>query len=156
MKELTQYEMKHRTKPTKVDGFTTEATYREIQRSIVAHGLDDIKIRISRERTERGEKLSYRERSPDNLNKRGKTYIALTREDFQNIMAYRTAAVESGTVEYRPKSGKRQLEAFLFKTRQKDVVTPDGVTIKGGLINIIYEIFPAEKKLVFKTMWKEQ
>ncbi|MBF0554802.1 MAG: hypothetical protein HQK96_09655 [Nitrospirae bacterium] len=133
---------------TTFDGYKTEATYEKLEHSIMGHGPDDVKKGISQERAAQGETVRPKHSLPESqrpdLLQQGKTNVALTKEDYQNIPKYRDEAIKSGNVKFQPITADKASESVEYIVPQRD-----------GVIHMIYRIDPANKKMTFVTMWKE-
>ncbi|MEO5361599.1 MAG: hypothetical protein H7843_14335, partial [Nitrospirota bacterium] len=134
---------------TRFDGYTTEASQAQIEHSIRGHS--DAKVEIAKEREARGDKVSRKDKIPEEeiKGKGGKHNVSLTKEDYQKIEEYRNQALnakstEDGRVVFQSKKGEKDFETVEFQSRQKD-----------GIIYMIYKVAPVNKKMTFLTMYKE-
>jgi hypothetical protein len=130
------------TPPRTFDGYKTEAAYDRIEHSMMGHGPDVVRAKISNERAGHGDKVRKR----DTISETERGNVPLTKEDYQNIPKFREEAITSGSVEFQPITEKKDFESIRYKVPQDD----------GSVIHMVYKIDPVEKKLSFWTMWKVQ
>ncbi|MBF0405657.1 MAG: hypothetical protein HQL00_17065 [Nitrospirae bacterium] len=147
--KILNEEAKKAGSPTRVDGYKTEASQKDIEHSMRGHS--DSKVEIAKEREARGDKVSRKDKIPEEniKGKGGKNNVPLTKEDYQKIEEYRNQAVNAkssaeGRVEFQPKKGKKDFETVDFQARQKD-----------GVIHMIYKVDHVNKKMTFVTMYKQ-
>ncbi|MBF0516668.1 MAG: hypothetical protein HQK97_06040 [Nitrospirae bacterium] len=133
---------------TRFDGYKTEASQERIQHSMEGHS--DIKVELAKAREARGDNVSPKDKIPeeDIKGKAGKRNMPLTKEDYQNIEKYRNQAAKTkspaeGRVVFQSIAGKKTIETVDYQARQKD-----------GVIHMIYEVDPVNKKLTLVTMYK--
>ncbi|MCG6552856.1 MAG: hypothetical protein L7F77_11045 [Candidatus Magnetominusculus sp. LBB02] len=129
---------------TKFDGYKAEATQKDIEHSMIGHSKD--KVEIAKKREASGEKIGKTDKIPENeiKGKGGKYNMPLKKEDYQKIEEYRKEAYgKDGRIVFQPANKNKEFETIEYQL-QKD----------GGVIHMIYEVDPVNKKMKFVTMYK--